>query len=156
MNIFALSNEVTESAQWHVDKHVVKMPLETAQILCTARHSHGEEAPYRATHKHHPCCKWAADSVGNYVWLGKLGLALAKEYTYRYGKIHKCEEVIEDCLENIPSSISKEDQTTFVQAMPDECKMADPILGYRNYYVREKNHLASWKNRPTPPWWPDV
>ena len=66
------------------------------------------------------------------------------------------DRVIEDCLENIPSSISKESQTEFVQAMPDECKMADPILGYRNYYFQEKRHLASWKNRPTPPWWPDV
>lgn len=36
MNIFYLSHDVDQCAQWHVDKHVVKMILETCQLLSTA------------------------------------------------------------------------------------------------------------------------
>ena len=90
MNIFVLSTKPKEAVKWYIDKHVVKMPLETAQILCAVRKQYGDDtAPYKATHIHHPCCQWAAESVENYVWLCILGIELCCEYTYRYGKIHK-------------------------------------------------------------------
>ena len=38
MNIFFLDENPTLSAQYHVDKHVVKMILETAQLLCSVHH----------------------------------------------------------------------------------------------------------------------
>ena len=88
MNIFALDNDVKVAAQWHVDKHVVKMPLETAQMLCTARHELGEKPesiPYKVAHKNHPCTIWCRTSSENYDWLCDLGMVLCKEYTYRYG-----------------------------------------------------------------------
>ena len=69
MNIFALDNDVKVAAQWHVDKHVVKMPLETAQMLCTARHELGEKPesiPYKVAHKNHPCTIWCRNSSENY------------------------------------------------------------------------------------------
>ena len=155
MNIFALSINPREAARWHVDKHIVKMPLETAQILCTVRRSYYDDdtAPYRSTHQNHPCCKWAAESVQNYVWLCILGIELCKEYTYRYNKIHKCQAIIEECLENIPKKMRNTGRTGFVQAMPDHCKMDDSVLAYRNYYVKEKSHLASWRSRDIPDWW---
>ena len=154
LNIFVLSKDPKQAAKWHVDKHIVKMPLETAQILCTVRSQYGDcKVPYKATHQNHPCCKWAAESVQNYVWLCILGIELCKEYTYRYHKTHKCEAIIKDCLNKTPKRIVNRGRTPFVQAIPAHCKMDDPILGYRNYYVTEKSHLAGWKNRNTPDWW---
>ena len=154
MNIFVLSKDPKQAAKWHMDKHIVKMPLETAQILCTVRHQYGDDkAPYRPTHIHHPCCQWAAESVENYVWLCILGIELCNEYAYRYGKKHKCEAIIEDCLKHTPKRIANKGRTPFVQAMPSNCKMDDPVLAYRNYYITEKSHLASWSNRENPDWW---
>ena len=154
MNIFVLSERPTEAVKWHVDKHIVKMPLETAQMLCTVRRSYGDDnAPYRATHQNHPCCKWVAESVENYVWLCILGIELCKEYTHRYDKTHKCEAVIQDCLDNIPKKMTNKGRTSVVQAMPDHCKMDNPVVAYRNYYVQEKSHLAGWKRRTIPHWW---
>lgn len=155
MNIFVLDQEIEKCAQYHVDKHIVKMPLETAQLLCTAHHQsesqYIDEVPYRSTHKNHPCSIWARKSKGNYVWLCKLGLALCEEYTYRYGKTHKCEEVIRWCLNHQPK-VPDIGLTDFVQAMPDEFKNQNPIIGYRNYYNGAKTRLFSWKNRSVPLW----
>ena len=50
MNIFVLHKNPIEAAKMACDKHVVKMILETAQMLCTVAHAHGFEAQYRATH----------------------------------------------------------------------------------------------------------
>ena len=154
MNIFVLSANPREAAKWHVDKHIVKMPLETAQILYAARRHYGDDTtPYKATHQHHPCCKWASESVENYVWLCILGIELCIEYVYRYGRKHKCCDIIEECLLKVPKKIANKGRTEFVQAMPDHCKMDNPVLAYRNYYLQEKSHLAKWKNRGVPHWW---
>ena len=154
MNIFALSGKPREAAKWHVDKHVVKMPLETAQILCIVRRMHGDSTvPYRSTHVYHPCFQWAAESVENYVWLCIIGIELCTEYTYRYGKIHKCEAIIEECLIQVPHKLKNKGRTKFVQAMPSHCKMDSSVLAYRNYYIQEKSHLAHWRNRGMPYWW---
>ena len=101
----------------------------------------------------HPCCKWVAESAENYVWLCILGIELCAEYTYRYGKAHKCEGIIQECLQKIPKRIANKGRTKFVQAMPNHCKMNNPVLGYRNYYLQEKSHLAIWSNREIPYWW---
>jgi len=146
MNIFALDNDPIKAAQLHVDKHVVKMPLETAQMLSTIC-----GYPYRQTHKNHPCTVWARQTKGNYHWLVQLGFALCKEYSLRYSRRHKCKDVIEQ-LKTAPESIPDGERTPFPQAMPDECKQEDSVLAYREYYKRHKKHIASWKNRDMPEW----
>lgn len=81
------------------DPHVVKMPLETAQLLYSVWWvNHGvppTDQPYKCTHKNHPCSVWARSAPYHYIWLCKYGLALCKEYTFRYNKVHKCQEHIE-------------------------------------------------------------
>ena len=157
MNIFILDNNLKKSAHAHVDRHIVKMPLETAQLLCTTRHELGEVAetiPYRKTHVNHPCSVWARESYANYKWLCSMGIELCKEYTYRYGKVHKCQAVIENCIENTPdpNTFTYLELTEFPQAMDDEYKSNDPVLAYRNYYNQAKSHLHSWKDRKKPEW----
>lgn len=91
MNIFVSDPCPIKSAQNLDDKRVIKMILESAQMLCTALHEHGHShiAKYKATHKNHPCNIWARENQANYNWLYIHFIALSEEYTHRTGKIHK-------------------------------------------------------------------
>jgi hypothetical protein len=152
MNIFFLDFDVKKCAEYHCDKHVVKMILETAQLLCSAHHVTGGTAQYKLSHKNHPCSIWVRESLSNYLYLCELGLALGEEYTYRYGKKHKSVEVIEWCLSNRPN-IHDVDFTSPPLAMGDEYKIGNDVIeSYRNYYIGAKSGIASWKNRETPEW----
>ena len=153
MNIFILDKDVKKCAQYHCDKHVVKMILETAQLLCSAHHVTGGTAPYKLSHKNHPCAIWTRASLSNYLYLCDLGLELCKEYTYRYGKRHKSQDVIEWCLINKPD-IHDVDFTAPPLAMGDEFKIGNDVIeSYRNYYREAKKGFANWKNREIPEWY---
>lgn len=154
MNIFFLDWDVDNCAKDHCDKHVVKMILETAQLLCSAHHMSNQvikEVPYKLSHKNHPCSIWTRSSLSNYLYLCELGLALCKEYTNRYGKRHKSQDVIEWCLVNKPN-IKDIGFTEPPKAMPDEYKVSDVVESYRNYYRGAKSTFAVWKNREIPEW----
>ena len=155
MNIFFLDENPTMSARYHVDKHVVKMILETAQLLCGVHHtvnpSSSHQVPYKLSHKNHPCAIWTRESLSNYLYLCELGLELCKEYTYRYGKRHKSQDVIEWCITNKLKIVDK-GFTEPPKAMPDEYKVNDVVESYRNYYREAKSGFAVWKNRETPKW----
>jgi len=152
VNIFILDTDSIEKcAEYHVDRHVVKMPLETAQMLCSTINLLGGQSPYKTAHANHPCTIWARQSKENYLWLCKLGKALCKEYSYRYEKTHSCEAVIEYCEKNIPETLPTIGLTKFAEAMDDMYKLENPVLSYRNYYKQGKKHLFSWKKREVPP-----
>lgn len=154
MNIFFLDWDVEKNAQYHCDKHVVKMILETAQLLCGVHHMSDHitvQIPYKLSHKNHPCAIWARESLTNYLYLGELGLELCREYTHRYGKKHKSQEIIEWCLLNKPQ-IQDVGFTTPPKAMPDEYKTEDVIESYRKYYLGAKKTFLTWKERQVPEW----
>ena len=152
MNIFVLDKSPQQSAKWHCDRHVVKMILESAQLLCSVYHlKHSiDDIPYKLTHKNHPCSIWARESKQNFQWLLDLSYALCREYTMRYGKIHKTQNVIIWCdIHKDQLIFDKNDMTPFPLAMPDTYKVDDPIQSYRNYYIHGKAHLHQWKqNKP--------
>lgn len=153
MNIFVLDLDPEAAARFHVDKHVVKMPLETAQLLCSVHHVLGsaDDVPYRLTHRNHPCATWARKSLSNYRWLVRLGMALCREYTHRYGRTHKSQAVIEWCRDREPD-LPDCGLTPFAQAVPEEHKSPDAVWAYRRYYMADKKRMASWKKRQPPPW----
>lgn len=157
MNIFFLSIIPKICAQMHVDKHVVKMILETTQLLCSAHYMFPTDFKpcYKLTHKNHPSAIWVRTSKPNYEWLCMLGKELCIEYTYRYGKVHKCEPYLYDLSNNIPN-LPDIGFSTPLQAMPNEYKDNDAIEAYRSYYFFHKMHIHSWKGkkngRPTPEW----
>lgn len=154
MNIFILDKDVKKCAQYHCDKHVVKMILETAQLLCGVHHMTDQvtdQVPYKLSHKNHPCAIWARESYTNYLYLCELGLALCDEYTHRYGKRHKSMEVIFWCISNRPN-IPDKGLTEFAKAMPEEYKVESAVESYRNYYRGAKSGFVSWKNRDVPRW----
>jgi hypothetical protein len=152
MNIFVLDYDPQIAATYHNDRHVVKMIVETAQMLCTAHWCCGNEAPYKKSYENHPCNKWVRESKNNYIWLTKLGFYLCKEYTRRYDRVHKTEEVILWAMNNVPD-LPCVKMTTFALAMPDDCKTEDAVESYRTYYMKHKDHLAKWSERETPSWY---
>ena len=170
MNIFILDKDVKKNAQYHCDKHVVKMILETAQLLCGVHHMTPQvtpqvdplsnrlstdqvtdQVPYKLSHKNHPCAIWARESLTNYLYLCELGLALCDEYTHRYGKRHKSSEVIMWCILNRPN-IPDKGFTEPAKAMPEEYKVKSVVQSYRNYYCGAKVGFATWKKREIPKW----
>jgi hypothetical protein len=175
MNIFAVHNDPIISAQSLVDKHVVKMILETAQLLCTAHrildgqqyvgktktgrnvkrwtlYDERETLLYSATHINHPSAVWCRESNNNYTWLYCHFLALLNEYTHRYGKKHECHFLV-DVLMSPPQNIPIGYKTQVTPAMPDEYKVpGDSVTSYRNYYKNGKKHLFAWTNRTPPEW----
>lgn len=184
MNIFALDSNPKLAAQYHCNKHVVKMILESCQLLSTAhRLLDGEfyigktktgrnikrwkfDDPtldnyiYTATHINHPSAVWCRERLSQYMWLAHLTKELSIEYTYRYGKVHKCETdgLIDWFIKNVPLNI--DDSAKFelpTPAMPEYCKVeGDVVASYRRYYINEKQRMHEWngkvKNRDIPYW----
>jgi hypothetical protein len=153
MNIFFLSFDPRSAAEYHCDKHVVKMILETAQLLYTAHWIGARDAlpqnAYRKTHDNHPCARWVRASVSNYKWLCELGMALCKEYTFRYGRVHLTETHLLWLSTHIPS-MPDYGITKLPMAMPDEYKHPNPVQAYRNYYVGAKSRFLVYSNRSPP------
>tara|TARA_R110000787_G_scaffold11033_1_gene36986 strand:- start:63 stop:572 length:510 start_codon:yes stop_codon:yes gene_type:complete len=144
VNIFYLDADPILAAQQQCDKHVVKMILETAQLLSTAHRELDGDAYadsvglYKATHKNHPSAVWVRECVGNYHWAHVHLTALCAEYTRRYDKTHKTQRLLAP-LAVMPSAISSKDAITDVpQCMPDDYKCSDSVAAYRDYYQQEK------------------
>lgn len=151
MNIFYLDSDITQCARFHCDKHVIKMLLESAQILCSVLWLHQIKAPYKPTHLNHPCVLWANESLSNWLWLKKLAYALNEEYKYRFNckSNHKSYDVISSL--EIPPILDR-GLTERPQALPDEFKQEDPVKAYRQYYKMRKQHLGHWTKRDIPDW----
>lgn len=156
MNIFATDPDPVRAALALADRHTVKMPLEAAQMACSALHRHGFQADwmYKPTHANHPCTIWAGDTQDNFHWLLDHGVALCLDYTIRYGREHKCLEVLCRARENA-SVIPAGRLTPFAQAMPDTFRSDDPHVAYRAYladkYARWGT-AARWTNAARPLW----
>lgn len=152
MNIFILSEDPEEAARMQCDKHVVKMILESGQMLCAAHEPNS--APWKRTHYNHPCTVWTRASTENYKWLAVHGLTLCDEYTKRYGKVHKAEEVLVWCAENIPKNVPIGNLTPFAIAIKDSrYHLDDVVSSYRAYYMGEKSRFAKWRHCDPPEWW---
>ena len=149
MNIFVLDENPAVAATYACDKHVVKMILESAQMLCSVQPE--GTAPYKRSFYNHPCTKWVRASVANYDWLIEHARALCTEYTRRYGKVHKSEKVIDWCDANRPE-LPDVGLTPFAQAMPEDYKNEDAVEAYRTYYRNDKRRFATWKDVDPPTW----
>tara|TARA_Y100001938_G_scaffold146212_1_gene224630 strand:+ start:121 stop:636 length:516 start_codon:yes stop_codon:yes gene_type:complete len=169
VNIFVTDPSPYVSAQVLPDKHVVKMPLETCQMLsivCSDKWGHGYGQLHRANgepyktdkgaFRNHPCTVWANESLINTWWLVAHGISLCDEYTHRYGKIHSCQQTIEEASSIIPLR-KPTTPKSFIRAMPDEYKhdtSIDTFTAYKNYisskpwvasnYLRDPSRQPDW------------
>ena len=152
MNIFVLDQDIEKCAQYHCDQHVVKMILESVQLLCTALNKKGFETPYKSTHVKHPCVLWIEESFDNFLWLKNLAIALNAEYRYRYEKDsdHKSIPVLDQLSDYRYQS---KGLTEFAQAMPNKYKVpGDAVKAYRQFYAGDKLRFARWSRRTAPAW----
>ena len=184
MNIFALSRNPTEAAIQMLDKHVVKMPTETCQMLHTNAlffeyiEHYGEEptlAQLKVFHRdigsnlmkpamlNHPSTIWARQNPNNTLWLYTHGLALCTEYTHRYGKKHGSQERILDTTQYLPNDGRWKVATPVTIAMDDKYRIVKEvgmsewdfvIKQYRHYYLEGKWKFAEWRKSRMPEWWP--
>jgi len=159
MNIFYLDEDPKLCAQYHTDKHVVKMILESAQLLCTAVNVlAGEQVtPYKSTHVNHPCSIWVRESFDNWNYVWNLAKHLEVEWNLRYNhnRRHKSLDALNEAgiYRLAVHSLPDKGLTPVALAMPDHCKISsDPVECYREYYRKEKVALHSWKGRERPFW----
>jgi len=182
MNIFVLDADPRLAAKYHCDKHVVKMVLESAQMLCTAHwvlrlQTLGKSIddfkrvrdakqyalenlpavfipPYSMSHVRHPCTTWTSSTRGNYNWHVSFMRELLDEYESRYKRQHKCEAVYKWLRLGPPPNIPDLDITPHPQCMPNDCKVPDDtVKAYRNYYIKHKAAIAKWRHGDAPWWW---
>lgn len=151
MNIFFLHRNPHLCARFHCDKHVIKMTLESTQLLYSA-HTTVPEGGYKPTHMKHPCSIWVRESVHNYRWLVRLAQELVKQYRWRYGhkKTHACEPHLAWLAANEPVELPVISMTPPKMAMPDEFKHPDPVLAYRAYYKHAKKHILTYRKGARP------
>lgn len=181
MNIFYLDSDFEKLAQAHIDKHIVKMPLEAVQLLTTTvwvdkligfvpRKLNSDELEiikqekaiqpsieertftrYLPTHPNHPCAIWARSSMDNYEWLFNYLIHISDEYTYRYGKVHASMQ--EANRMPLPTNMPNLGVLELPQCMPEDYQQHNVIEAYRLYYMMDKARIASWKKRNPPEWW---
>jgi len=169
MNIFVLDEDPKKCAEYHCDKHVLKMIIESSQMLSTAHryldgklikinnkkhwqlNDYRENILYKCTHYNHPTTKWVRENSENYKYLFELLTYLHKEYEKRYNKIHSSKRILKT-LSNVPNNIQKGKFFNPPQAMPDIYKNKNTVIAYRNYYLKDKIRFANWKLNNKPSW----
>lgn len=182
MNIFILDKNPRIAAEYHCDKHVVKMILESAQMLSTAHwvlllNSKGksitdfkkmrdmkdylyqstelkQQPPYKLTHPRHPCTIWTHQTKQNYNWHVELFEALCQEYTKRYNKTHKSQQYLDWFKNNLPPGIKDDVLQDFAICMKEDYKISkDPVICYKFYYIMDKSRFAKWRIGNIPVWY---
>lgn len=170
MNIFVLHDQPRECAEMLCNKHVCKMSIEYGQLLLNAHYvvSRGQCEPnplkYRPVFVNHPSSIWVADNVCNYLWLLQVTIATWLEYKYRFGKDHKCSQLLEYVA--VPPSGIKTWTTQATpppQCMPEDYRIPqttpnanrwqNTVRAYREYYIQEKYRFAKWTTRLPPEWY---
>ena len=178
MNIFILHKDPAIAAQMQCNKHVVKMIVESAQMLSTARRmldgkeyydlsrngrkvrrwllDEHDNILYKAVHMNHPCTIWTRESKDNYIWHYKHFVALCDEYTLRYNKKHATDSLLRDLLKTPPKNIPNVGLTEFRLAMQNEPQCivkGNPVESYKNYYVTKADRFSMvWTYRNKPQW----
>jgi hypothetical protein len=161
MNIFVTDECPVLSAAELPDKHIVKMPLETCQLISVIYSkwyydwgtiTKKDGTPYstaKGAFRNHPCTKWAAESYENLAWLIRHGYALCNEYRHRYGKTHSCLDTLYDAEDIFTDKTCDtigiyKDVKTFTRAMPDEWKNDTTIDTFEAYkrYIASKPWVA--------------
>eukprot|EP00697_Spironema_sp_BW2_P017185 gnl/Spiro4/8767_TR4602_c0_g1_i1.p1 gnl/Spiro4/8767_TR4602_c0_g1~~gnl/Spiro4/8767_TR4602_c0_g1_i1.p1 ORF type:complete len:344 (-),score=120.29 gnl/Spiro4/8767_TR4602_c0_g1_i1:113-1087(-) len=176
MNIFILSLLIRECVEFMVDSHIVKMPLETIQLLYSAHHwsaaqtafmeanaplvKDGSRRGYRLTHSKHPCSLWLRESPANYRWLVDYGRALCGEYEYRFERTHDAARHLQWLGKNPPpysAELRGLDKTEHKQCVPQWIKdlRLSVVDAYRVAYIHEKQgkiKMFAWRKRARPAW----
>jgi hypothetical protein len=153
MNFFWLDASPETSAIYTVDSHVVKLPLEACQCMATAYPK--DKSPYKHSHVNHPLCIWSRESMDNWQFLWGFSKVLFAEYTYRYNRRHKSEDVLDWMKLNLPPIESKgmtKIPRCFGEYRATIVETDNVYNDYRQYMLQAKTHLFKWSKREVPNW----
>ncbi len=157
MNIFHLDPCPESAAQMLCDKHVPKMLLESCQMLCTGYQKHAglDSTLYKPAYINHPMTIWVGHSKQNWRWLFEHAKGIAEQYTLRFNRKHKSQNILTLLwLMEAESSLPENGFTSPPQCMPDEYKVkGNSLIAYRKYYKGDKAYFAKWAYSDTPWWW---
>lgn len=163
MNLFRLSDDPKETAQFYQDIHVRKIIVESAQILANCYTlKELENAPKtqlgntrKYSYYNHPICKWVREDLNNYNWVLCHAVALVTEYTYRFDKKHFCADFILWCAINFPNlkNIAPTEHPQCFLKYPELMVKNNPVEGYRNYYKTHKMFFVNKKGKVTNATW---
>lgn len=155
MNLFLLDYDPIKAARYHCDKHIVKMPLESAQVLSTVKRLYGDtdEQLYKITHVKHPLVKWTYDCIENYLFHYTFFIAMCHEYTLRYHKTHVAQIKLEHILKIPPSGMPSKTFTWPPLCMGETYHSNDPVFSYRVFYIMEKLRFTRWSKPASVPLW---
>ena len=161
MNRFLINYSPELCARDLCDKHVVKMPLEEAQMLCTTVRLHApeyaEEAGlYRAVHQKHPCTIWAGQTRANYLYSLDMFREMCREYTHRYGKVHaswRLYDALVDATQYVPDGNITPHPECFSEHTDLKSGRPWPIQSYRKFYMtKQRRFKMVWTKRDVPDW----
>ena len=153
VNIYVFGNKPIEIVKVLDDNFLKKVVFELAQILCQVQRRYSFSHPFfhKAVERDHPCVLWAGMTDANYSWTYEYFLQASREYSYRFGKIHRSWLLLGMLLRNLPKGILEAGISPFVQAVPEQYKTGDARISYLHYYKAEKISIFSkWTNRPVP------
>ena len=161
MNRFLINYSPELCARDLCDKHVVKMPLEEAQMLCTTVRLHAPEYAefaglYRAVHQKHPCTIWAGQTRANYLYSLDMFREMCREYTHRYGKVHASWRLY-DALIDAAQCVPDGDITPHPECFSEHTDLKSgrpwPIQSYRKFYMtKQRRFKMVWTKRDVPDW----
>lgn len=155
MNVFLLDSDIQKAVRYMCDRHIVKMPVESAQMLCTAHQYYGSYHPsfYGISHLHHPWTIWTRRTNSNYQWHFQLFMLMCQEYRRRFHRVHEVDWLLTDALSQPPELIALGDLTEFPLTMPVEYRQSDPVQSYRDFYIGHKLYFARWRYPGITPDW---
>lgn len=167
MNLFVLDTNPTVAAKSQINKHIVKMPSETANMLLWSLQMAGEPMPpnkqgepVKLSHFNHPCSIWVRETSANYAWTLEHGYSLCYEYRRRYGKQHHALTYLAECNRWFRAANSwngKDYQTPFARCFSnciEAVQIPDTVEAYREFYWRDKWSFALWPDYlSVPEWW---
>lgn len=156
MNLFILHTDNKVNAMHHADKHVVKMPIEATQLLCTVMREWCDiDYGYKSTYVSHPVTRWVGASFLNFAWTIDYANQLLLEYEYRFDRVHATMEVLQGVTDHwaqVSRCLPSGDKTPHHLAVSPELKHLEPVLAYRAYYLKTKTRLFKWTKREVPSW----
>ena len=161
MNRFLIEDNPRLIARSLCDQHIVKRPLEEAQMLCTSLWHHApkyaeEKKLYRPVHQKHPCTLWAMKTRQNYAFAFKMYKEMLDEYTFRYKKQHgasKLWDALYDGTRYIPQGPLTKHPECFGKYEEFKTDMYWPITSYRKFSIADKNKFARYNNGTSRPEW---
>lgn len=163
MNIFATSYYPQEAARWLDDRRLLKMILESSQLLANALYRANlarlaplrkDGSPYPCAFLDHPCSRWVSESRENYGWLLQHAQQMVLEYRARFGKVHCMDEQLARMTDrDIRGHLPAVHKTPFANCTPFKDQPA--ITAYRFALAqkwKKAEHRPRWTNAEEPKW----